>query len=354
MKKIFVIFVAILCLSVILIGKHHYDSNLANTNHRALAYQAEVDKKTGEINSIKKSIYNDIPGIVVWGDSLTQGAGGNGTTYPDVLHQLITKNIFDIPVINMGVGGENTQTIMARAGSQNFVTDSFTIPDDTSKVKINIKSSNGNQVAPLRQGDGGINPVTIDGVKGTISIEQDSVSSKNFAYNFQRLGTGISKEARDGTVVKIDSQSKFENYVPVVFMGQNGGYASPDDLIKQIHSILNLSKSNKKYLVLGLTSGNAVNRSELEKAMENEFGKKYLNLREFISKNGIKLAGLKPSSADKQAMSEGAVPPSLLSDQVHFKSYGYEIIGKAVYERMNKLGYFNGILKSAEKINALQ
>ena len=46
---------------------------------------------------------------------------------------------------------------------------------------------------------------------------------------------------------------------------------------------------------------------------------------------------------DKEMMGQGMTPESLLSDTVHFNQYGYELIGHLLYERMDKLGYFDEV-----------
>ncbi len=54
--------------------------------------------------------------INAWGDSITEGYGSDGLTYPDVLEELT-----GIPVRNLGVGGEESTQILARSiayGSQ--------------------------------------------------------------------------------------------------------------------------------------------------------------------------------------------------------------------------------------------
>lgn len=87
--------------------------------------------------------------------------------------------------------------------------------------------------------------------------------------------------------------------------------------------------------------------------METTFGKKYVNLRELISTNGLKLANITPTTEDLMAMETGAIPPSLLSDKVHFNEKGYEVIGKIVFDRMKQLGYFDSVKQLAEKLNAI-
>ena len=89
------------------------------------------DKKF--VNSEK--INEVLPGIVCWGDSLTSGPGRNAMSYPTALQNYIDDSIsvmcpeakelgISIPVVNMGVGGEDTNTILGRNGAVPFITSS--------------------------------------------------------------------------------------------------------------------------------------------------------------------------------------------------------------------------------------
>ena len=341
-----VIFLTGIALVLLLGGLRKEKIEKNKIAEQAIAYNIKHKEREDKINAIEQAIYKDTPGIIVWGDSLTAGSGGEGTNYPDVLQRLIKTNIYNIPVVNMGVGGEHTHTIMGRAGSVPFVVDSFTIPKDTSKVEIIIKSSNGNNVFPLRQGNKGFNPVTINGITGAITIEQSSYTSQEFTYYFNRTESGNPVHVADGTIVTSTSWADYQNYIPIVFMGQNGGWnENPEELIAQIKSILSMDKWNDKYLVLGLTSGIAESRAVLESAMESEFGDQYINLRKYIVESGLEIVNLEATAEDVNAINEGSIPLSLLSDPIHFNSLGYIVIGQAIYDRMMKLGYFNSVIE---------
>ena len=62
------------------------------------AYLEENNMNTEEINC--------------WGDSITEGYGSDGLTYPDVLEELT-----GIPVRNLGVGGEDSVDILKRSAA---------------------------------------------------------------------------------------------------------------------------------------------------------------------------------------------------------------------------------------------
>ncbi len=339
-----------LVLFVIYVGDKKTKAEQIEFKKIAIEYNSKQEARNSKIEELEQAIKEEIPGIVAYGDSLTVGTGGNGVTYPGTLQKLIKDSIYKIPVVNRGVLEANTNTIMARAGAVPFTVTEFIIPEDSSKVEIGIISSNGSLVASL---DGGINPVNINGVEGIISIEQESNTSENYIYYFQRSKTGEAVNVANGTNVEIANVSKLNNYIPLVLMGLNGGFLDNEDLISQIKAILNTGELNERYLILGLPTGTSESRADLELEMEAAFGDKYLNLREYIVQNGLIQAGLEASNEDLLAIEEGSVPPSLLSDAIHLNAYGYMIVGSAIYEKMNELGYFENIIKIVEELNTL-
>lgn len=325
-----------------------------------------IEQRYEEVTSV---ISTYLPGIICWGDSLTAGAGGNGTTYPGTLQKLLQINIteslaldslrsyygslnnFDldpVAVVNMGVGGEDTTTILGRNGAIPFVVaDDFIIPADNTPVEITMVSSNGKNVAPLRQGAAGLDYVVIDGVRGTLSIEKSDASQ---TYYFTRATNGETVEIKAGTEIVTSGAVENLNYIPVIFIGQNGGYDDIEDLIAQQKAIIEHQKENPvnedgsaRFIIVGLHTGTEKSRAVLETAMEVEYGDQYINLREYMSTEGLADAGIEATEEDQEMMADGMTPASLLSDSVHFTADAYWLIGNQIYERMNELGYFDEV-----------
>ncbi len=241
-------------------------------NYKLLRFEREtnaaslqLEKQQIRLDEILKqlSAAASPPGIICWGDGLTEGVGGDGTTYPGVLQELIEGNGLDIPVINAGVLGEKAITIAGRAGA---------IPTDAESMPSSL--------------------------------------------------------------------SMYRDYMPVIYIGENGGYQDADDLVAQINAIIGTYGNQEQYLVLGFTIGSASSSAGIESAFLEAFGDHYINLREFIGANGMQLVGLEATADDEKAIESGAMPPSLLYDRLHFNSYGYTVMGHAVYERMGILGYY--------------
>lgn len=330
--------------------------------------QAFLDMVNAEYDADMAVVSQYLPGIVCWGDSLTAGAGGDGVTYPKILQSLIQEHICDqydlkshldskytylmdsddyavnIPVVNMGVGGENTITILGRNGAIPYiVSESLTIPTDTTPVEIRFTSKEGQRVVPLRQGNAGINPVIIGGIEGKLSISQESSTSKDYSYHFTRSAAGEPKTVPAGTEIITAASSQYLDYVTVIFIGQNGGYSDPEDLIRQQRAIIDhQTANNDRFIIVGLHTGTQESRRALEAAMEKEYGEKYINLREYMSARAMADAGLEPTTEDSAQMKQGATPYSLMAeDHLHFNSTAYELIGNLIYNTMNELGYFD-------------
>lgn len=319
------------------------------------SFAKEQEKKICEKCTALQAVLDEyLPGIVCWGDSLTAGAGGKGVTYPQTLETLIRENLLDknhcdtgaVQVINMGVGGEDTRTILGRNGAVPFtVKDSFVIPAGTEPVEFQIEEG-----YPFRQGFAGIESVKIDGIWGTVSIEQESYTAVEYKYYFTRNKAGQEREVPAGTEIVSSGSLRYRDYLTVVFIGENGGYADSADLIEQQKAIIRHQRANgDRFIIVGSHTGTAEERAELEAAMEAEYGDQYINLREYMSSYGIddvnkKLGvAMEATESDKQMIKQGMTPESLLSDTVHFNQYGYELIGYLIYDRMDELGYFEEV-----------
>lgn len=289
-----------------------------------------------------------VPGIVCWGDSLTFGAGGAGISYPFVLEERLNEDRLYINVINMGIGGENTVTIAGRAGAIPFKLNEFTIPMESTPVEIFFQEDEGKSIRPFEQGDSGINPCIINGVSGRMSGESDEDGVMR--YFFTRSEPGEVVYVPEGTEVETWAASHLSDYIYVVFMGENHGWNDIHDLIEQQQAILSMQKKYAgNYIVVGLPTGTKEERQELEEALYETYGDKFLNIREYLSTQGIYDAGLKPSEEDLSRMEEGMIPTSLLVDHIHFNAVGYRLIGNFMYERMDELGYFDELKDAVDE-----
>ena len=263
--------------------------------------------------------------LCFWGDSLTEGAGGSGTSYPSVCASELGITSFK----NCGVGGENANTIACRQGGNSLILKAGTVSTYSLKELTDIYGTSCN---PLRQGTGSntVNPIYINGVKCNLSISQTSATDPNAKYTI----TGYNKPLLAETPVKF-SGCNITAKITVIFVGQNGPYLT--ERLSIIDSMI--SKINDKYIVMGLSSGSATSRSDEESQMLSKYGVHYFNTRNMLSKYGMAIMNLTPTTSDVNEMSKGEVPSSLRSDSVHLNANGYTALGKMLAQKIRACGY---------------
>ena len=263
--------------------------------------------------------------LCFWGDSLTAGAGGSGTSYPNVCASELGITSFK----NCGVGGENANTIACRQGGDSLILK----PGNVSEYSLSeLTDIYGTQCNPLRQGSGSnsVNPIYINGVKCTLSISQTSTTDPNAKYTI----TGYNEPLLAETPVKF-SGCDIKSKITVIFVGQNGpGLAERLSIIDSM-----ISKINDKYIVMGLSSGSSASRADEEAQMLSKYSVHYFNTRHMLSKYGMNIMNLTPTSSDTIEMNNGEIPSSLRSDSVHLNANGYTALGKMLSQKIRACGY---------------
>lgn len=321
-----------------------------------------------------------LPGIVCWGDSLTAGSSG-GVSYPATLQKYINAYIcgaydlryslentetasrlkkddyrISVPVVNMGAGQEDIPTILGRAGVVPYVVQAdFVIPAGKESVEIRIVSESGSMVAPLTAGSGGVNPVTIAGVQGTLTLEQNSGVK---TYQFTRLEDGEEVSVPKGTEIVTACTNQYQDYIHIVWIGSYGEYGSPEALVAKTKQLLQRQQVNgDRFLVIGpCTVRGAWYNSQknymdpIDTAMLQAFGNHYINLRKYLIEDGLRDAHLTESKMDSSYITQGGVPESFRSNAggADLNAVAYELVGKLVYTRMDGLGFFDEV---REKLN---
>lgn len=356
------------------------------TNHEESLLQEEYGKQQAEQTVAREQSVEDIdeeyqkdldtvskylPGIVCWGDTLTSGSSGT-VSYPYILQKYIDTYICDIydfrqsidnandfsrldwdkykvniPVINMGVENEDSTTVLGRSGAMPFVlTQRLLIPASVEPVEVHFSSLSGRPVSPLRGGDVGVNPVSINDIQGTLTIDTDE--NLNTRYYFTRLESGEETLVQRGAPIVTSATDMYKNYLHVVCIGTYGGYDTANELVAQIKLLLSRQTDNTdRYLVLGICYQNEwKDMSALDSVMVQSFGEHYINIRKYLCSDGMADAGLSPTYEDKLNAESGLVPVSLRSagGDAGLSAKAYMLIGKLVYERMEKLGYFDEVV----------
>lgn len=299
------------------------NNTFAFPNNNKLNYiTLKVEENTTTYQTILSQIDNwsnvnlygeTISTISCWGDSLTTGAGGNGTTYVSVLDLLNGRKV---NTFNLGVGGENTSTIAGRQGGIPYVVSKFTIPADTSKVEIEIAAKDGSNVAPLLQdatGIRGINNCFINGIEGKITYEDQK-------YYFSRVTSGKSVNVEDGTEIITSGMNNYrDSDIIIIWTGQNDVATASNisDIIEKQKKMIEYANT-ENYLVISLLyAGDEVNN-----VMSETYGEHFLDIRNALSTDN-----------------SNTVSSEYKSDSVHLNADGYTIVGEQVYNKLLSLGY---------------
>ena len=345
------------------------------------ARQEAVDAINAEYEKDMQTVREYLPGIVCWGDSITAGSSGN-VSYPYVLQKYIDAYIcdiydfrssidnaedyarlkwddykVDIPVVNMGGGPEDTNTILGRCGVVPYVVSAdFTIPAECEAVEVMLQSQNGKPVSPLTGGSVGVNNVTINGIEGVLSLDSDSYKSYNAnRYFFTRSEAGSAEQVSTGTVIKTAATDMYKDYIHVICIGTYGGFDTTDELVQQTKELVARQTNNSdRYIILGLCStggywniGATFDLDVIDTAMMQAFGNHYINVRKYLCEDGLSDAGLRATAADEENIKYNIVPESFRSPSGNAELNGkaYSLVGKLVYDRMDSLGYFDEVLK---------
>lgn len=306
-------------------------------------------------------IQKHFSGISCWGDSLTAGAGGQGTTYPNALEKLIAETFFPgVKVTNCGVGGETSSTIASRTGAEDYkmtLGEGITIPAGTTPVEIKIAYNycSGRQ-GILRQGGGNsVNPVTIAGIEGTLSLSLvknapegaalPTCSEEYLVYTFQRSKAGEEKTVAAGEDIVVYGSYAYDGTWCVIYIGCNGGWRSIDELIDQQEAILEAVKCPEgKYIILGNHFGTVDQYAEMDRRMAERWGDHYVPLRSYFASEQAYLdAGATPAELEqyRDAREAGITSTYFLVDGVHLNATGYSLIARQIFFRMSSLGFFD-------------
>lgn len=340
MKKYRHIAIAMLvCMVICLSGCHRAKAYVSAKVKELTMTQEEKDRLLAE------SINAEIPGILCWGDSLTYGYGGRESTYPAVLEQLIAEKITagsvaEIPVLNMGVCCETSTTILARTGVLPvWVREEFEIPADVETIECQLHLPADLYLDLCSRGDEGFNPCSINGIVG--KLETGLEHAPYGYYRFTRLEPGEVSFVERETTVFPHSYGLYGGYYNIVFMGQND-VCEPEFIVDMYRRFANVC-TDGRYLFVGLTTGSAESRAKLESLMAEEFGEKYLNARDEMCKHGLEYAGLTDVTFSTFHADRGMVDPALMYDDIHMNGSGYIALANIIYNKMDELGYFDGV-----------
>lgn len=274
--------------------------------------------------------------IVCWGDSLTEGTGGDGVSYPSVLAELT-----GLEVENYGVYSEKASLIAARQGGNPCHTEDLdTIPADVERVKVNVVSDTGDWEMWCNFGDAGINPCVIAGVEGTLEIDK----SDGTRY-FTRLSPGesVDVDSSNNKFYTHGMLDKRDNDILVIWSGSTDGWdenRSIDRIIEYQRAMLEYANCSE-YVIINYTAKPNIGDDidSWNERLSTEYGERLVDVRGYLLEHGLEDAGIVPTEQDLEDIANGQIPSSLRVDESHGTADYYTIVGKLVYDKLKELGY---------------
>lgn len=327
---------------------------LANINKLNYVIEKGVISDLGLVSSSK---------VYCIGDSLTMGAitagehaWEKGYSYPIELGKRLGSSF---EVINLGVGGEGTETINARitgfiATSTNPQTVPLEIPSEPKKIEILLKAYNNHDIKPFLQEENtitfgssyGINPCKLGEIEGNITLEDNK-------YYFERSKIGGSRTISYDQFVSTNAYESINKDDTLIFWcGQNDLYAGVTGAqLSDIECVLNRidnmidTLNVDRYIVIGNISEeeNPVaneNAVKLNKLQSEKYGSHFIDAKYLLINYGLQSMGITPTEQDKTDIADNRVPTSLRSDNIHLNAKGYSYISKIVYQKGASLKYW--------------
>lgn len=302
------------------------------------------------------------PGIACWGDSMTLGQYGNGTTYPNTLESLT-----GIPTYNLGVSGETSIQIVTREGGFTMVTGNDIHLDKGGTAEIELLSTyTGDDVSidPNHNGVGdysGYNFATyFDNmcyINGQAYEIQYDGENHYITDSYKADSDSSSIDIPAGTQVLSKASVDRAKDILVLEIGSNGGWNDDyQTLIDQYRAML-LSVGCQNYIILGDSDdpgdsadgsqeefdyGNGLDETGWESALHDAFGDHFLNVRTYLIQNGLSDNDLSATEEDEERAAYGKISLQLRTDydNTHLCSAGYYSKGIAVYQKGKTLGYW--------------
>ncbi len=183
------------------------------------------------------------PGVVAWGDSLTQGDKGqiDVNNYPTQLGALLT-----IPVVNEGISGETSTQIGVREGGvPTYATVQGGVIPASGDVQVTFPTGYEPGIAV-----GEITTGTILGVHGGVTCVVANGSCTS-VYTFTRDTAGSAVSVSGAPQFVVDTP--YANYLPVFWEGRNN-YLAPAQIISDLTAQIATVPSGMDYLVLSITN----------------------------------------------------------------------------------------------------
>jgi hypothetical protein len=269
--------------------------------------------------------------IICWGDSFSDNSANSTNSYTYYIYDTLNDTITDIDgVYSSGVAGDSIPVIAAKQGGMPMYAQPFEIPASASQsVEIELKNSLGNNIILQDKLNSGLNPCEIAGVEGTIDYRKGKLC-------FTRSKDGKATKLTDPTMVQTNAMRNIKDYTAVYFFGGDCTKYQPNELVDMYSSMVDFV-GNDKYIIVGSITGDENTLQPYEKALQEKFGDRFINFREYLISDAYDKYDIQLTSKDVAAIRQGSVPPSLIMNGSKLSDQGSKILADLIYNRMRQL-----------------
>ena len=283
--------------------------------------------------NMENSVFQDksIVGISCWGDSFNIAANQQTPSFGAYIAAACQTYVF-----NVASNKDNIEMVAGRQGGVPMIVGPCDIPAKKESVEITLTNEYGTELTPDFSKNGGLNPVTINGVEGV-------VSSINGKYYFTRSQSGYETFVYQPTPIQTRAMGIRNKDTSIFFIGSVDKLESKDRMI-EIYQKMAKALNTDKFLVIGPVSGDTAKVNEYNQALAAAFGNKYLDLHSYICSDQIlKDNKFKLNEENKKMAANGQIPKAFLLDPEHFNQTANEAIGKRISKKLLELKYVNKI-----------
>ncbi len=273
--------------------------------------------------------------IICAGDSLTQGAGGSGESYPSTLAQLT-----GLTALNRGYAGRASADIALHLGALRPTVSvaGGQIPESGSVAITSLEPNSGWRLGQNNETFPGI----LAGVEGSL------VRASNNTWSFTRSASGSPVPVSDDSEFICTEHAGENDSITISWVGRNN-YATEFAEVERDTELFNewIGVYNKQHIVIGMTttsgevigSNNYNTITRINAALHETYGDCYVDILDYLVKHGLEDAGITPTAGDITDIQNGVIPRSLRSDDVHLNAAGYPVVGRRIYQQLITLGW---------------
>jgi len=271
--------------------------------------------------------------IIGWGDSMMKGSGGDKS-----ILEILTEEL-KVAHENFAIGGIGSNSVAVLQGGipMQLVLKNQEIKKlgPTEIIYYNIEPINF-QTEQFRKG-------FIDSIEGKIErLSEKENNRKTIGYTVTPKDINTSIKVKDTVVFRFEDAIRYNNEWTIIWAGRNDK-KSGDHVFRTRDNIQamidHLGKNAREHaLVLSICNGIADNEFKgsiphteivrLNSVLKETFGDRFVDVRSYMVNTAIYDMGMIPTEQDLEDIKKDCIPRSLLKDNVHFNTLGYEATGK--------------------------